>query len=112
MASLTDTLRSPRIFGPESGQEGIAQVIGPEMGLTQPGMTITCGHSHTSTHGAFGAIVFGTSQVRDLLARRVGGIEWYCPRRISYRYRWPRGEDSPSQTFSGATSTMSLTSSD
>ena len=45
-------------------------VIGPELGLTQPGMTIACGDSHTSTHGAFGAIAFGigTSQVRDVLA--------------------------------------------
>ena len=45
-------------------------VIGPELGLTQPGMTIACGDSHTSTHGAFGAIAFGigTTQVRDVLA--------------------------------------------
>ena len=52
-----------------SGQ-GIVHVIGPELGLTQPGMTIACGDSHTSTHGAFGAIAFGigTSQVRDVLA--------------------------------------------
>lgn len=59
-----------RFFGPESGQQGIVHVIGPEMGLTQPGMTIACGDSHTSTHGAFGAVAFGigTSQVRDVLA--------------------------------------------
>jgi 3-isopropylmalate/(R)-2-methylmalate dehydratase large subunit len=45
-------------------------VIGPELGLTQPGMTIACGDSHTSTHGAMGAVAFGvgTSQVRDVLA--------------------------------------------
>ena len=45
-------------------------MIGPELGLTQPGMTIACGDSHTSTHGAFGAVAFGigTSQVRDVLA--------------------------------------------
>jgi 3-isopropylmalate/(R)-2-methylmalate dehydratase large subunit len=57
-------------FGPESGHQGIVHVIGPEMGLTQPGMTIACGDSHTSTHGAFGAVAFGigTSQVRDVLA--------------------------------------------
>ncbi len=50
--------------------QGIVHVIGPELGLTQPGMTIACGDSHTSTHGAFGAIAFGigTSQVRDVLA--------------------------------------------
>ena len=59
-----------RFFGPESGRQGIVHVIGPELGLTQPGMTIACGDSHTSTHGAFGAVAFGigTSQVRDVLA--------------------------------------------
>ncbi len=53
-----------------SGDQGIVHVIAPEQGLTQPGMTIACGDSHTSTHGAFGAIAFGigTSQVRDVLA--------------------------------------------
>jgi len=53
-----------------SGNHGIVHVIAPEQGLTQPGMTIACGDSHTSTHGAFGAIAFGigTSQVRDVLA--------------------------------------------
>ena len=52
-----------------SGDQGIVHVIGPELGLTQPGQTIACGDSHTSTHGAFGAIAFGigTSQVRDVL---------------------------------------------
>ncbi|MCV3212031.1 3-isopropylmalate dehydratase large subunit [Plectonema radiosum NIES-515] len=52
------------------GNQGIVHVIAPEQGLTQPGMTIACGDSHTSTHGAFGAIAFGigTSQVRDVLA--------------------------------------------
>jgi 3-isopropylmalate/(R)-2-methylmalate dehydratase large subunit len=58
------------LFDPSSGRRGIVHVIGPELGLTQPGMTIACGDSHTSTHGAFGAVAFGigTSQVRDLLA--------------------------------------------
>ena len=53
-----------------SGNQGIVHVIAPEQGLTQPGMTIACGDSHTSSHGAFGAIAFGigTSQVRDVLA--------------------------------------------
>jgi 3-isopropylmalate/(R)-2-methylmalate dehydratase large subunit len=57
-------------YDPASGKQGIVHVIGPELGLTQPGMTIACGDSHTSTHGAFGAIAFGigTSQVRDVLA--------------------------------------------
>jgi 3-isopropylmalate/(R)-2-methylmalate dehydratase large subunit len=59
-----------RFFGPASGKQGVVHVIGPELGLTQPGMTIACGDSHTSTHGAFGAVAFGigTSQVRDVLA--------------------------------------------
>jgi 3-isopropylmalate/(R)-2-methylmalate dehydratase large subunit len=59
-----------RLFDTASGKQGIVHVIGPEMGLTQPGMTIACGDSHTSTHGAFGAVAFGigTSQVRDVLA--------------------------------------------
>ncbi len=53
-----------------SGNQGIVHVVAPELGLTQPGMTIACGDSHTSTHGAFGSIAFGigTSQVRDILA--------------------------------------------
>ena len=53
-----------------SGRQGIVHVMAPELGLTQPGMTVACGDSHTSTHGAFGAIAFGigTSQVRDVLA--------------------------------------------
>ena len=56
-------------FDVSTGKQGIVHVVGPEQGLTQPGMTIACGDSHTSTHGAFGAIAFGigTSQVRDLL---------------------------------------------
>ncbi|TFG96326.1 MAG: 3-isopropylmalate dehydratase large subunit, partial [Myxococcales bacterium] len=59
-----------RLFDPGSGKQGIVHVIGPELGLTQPGMTIACGDSHTSTHGAFGAMAFGigTSQVADVLA--------------------------------------------
>jgi 3-isopropylmalate/(R)-2-methylmalate dehydratase large subunit len=59
-----------RFYGIGSGNQGIVHVIAPEQGLTQPGMTIACGDSHTSTHGAFGAIAFGigTSQVRDVLA--------------------------------------------
>src|SRR3954454_23015804 len=53
-----------------SGKEGIVHVIGPELGLTQPGLTIVCGDSHTSTHGAFGALAFGTgtSEVEHVLA--------------------------------------------
>ncbi len=57
-------------FDMDSGKQGIVHVVGPERGLTQPGMTICCGDSHTSTHGAFGSIAFGigTSTVRDVLA--------------------------------------------
>jgi 3-isopropylmalate/(R)-2-methylmalate dehydratase large subunit len=53
-----------------SGREGIVHVIGPELGLTRPGLTIVCGDSHTSTHGAFGALAFGigTSEVEHVLA--------------------------------------------
>jgi 3-isopropylmalate/(R)-2-methylmalate dehydratase large subunit len=58
------------LFDLDSGRQGIVHVIGPELGLSQPGMTIACGDSHTSTHGAMGAIAFGigTTQVRDVLA--------------------------------------------
>jgi 3-isopropylmalate/(R)-2-methylmalate dehydratase large subunit len=57
-------------FNPGTGKQGIVHMVGPETGLTQPGMTIACGDSHTSTHGAFGTLAFGigTSQVRDVLA--------------------------------------------
>jgi 3-isopropylmalate/(R)-2-methylmalate dehydratase large subunit len=67
-----------------SGSQGIVHVIGPEMGLTQPGMTIACGDSHTSTHGAFGAIAFGigTSQVRDVLATQTLALSPLKVRRI------------------------------
>jgi 3-isopropylmalate/(R)-2-methylmalate dehydratase large subunit len=58
------------LFDLDSGRQGIVHVIGPELGLTQPGIIIACGDSHTSTHGALGALAFGigTSQVRDVLA--------------------------------------------
>jgi 3-isopropylmalate/(R)-2-methylmalate dehydratase large subunit len=58
------------LYGVEHPQRGIVHVIGPELGLTQPGMTIVCGDSHTSTHGAFGALAFGigTSEVEHVLA--------------------------------------------
>ncbi|MFL5402772.1 MAG: 3-isopropylmalate dehydratase large subunit [Gemmatimonadales bacterium] len=68
-------VRNAREFGVElfdldSAEQGIVHVIGPELGLTQPGMTIVCGDSHTSTHGAFGALAFGigTSEVEHVLA--------------------------------------------
>src|SRR4051812_6066636 len=71
-----DTLRNNcrefgiRIYDLGSPQQGIVHVIGPELGITQPGMTIVCGDSHTATHGAFGALAFGigTSEVEHVLA--------------------------------------------
>jgi len=71
-------------FDPESGAQGIVHVVGPEQGLTQPGMTIVCGDSHTSTHGAFGAIGFGigTSQIRDVLATQCIAMNKQQVRRI------------------------------
>src|SRR5436305_3483610 len=58
------------LFDIDSREQGIVHVIGPELGLTQPGMTIVCGDSHTSTHGAFGALAFGigTSEVEHVMA--------------------------------------------
>src|SRR6201982_2031265 len=59
-----------RLFPMGDAHQGIVHIIGPELGLTQPGMTIVCGDSHTSTHGAFGALAFGigTSEVEHVLA--------------------------------------------
>jgi 3-isopropylmalate/(R)-2-methylmalate dehydratase large subunit len=73
-----------RYFAPENGEQGIVHVVGPENGLTQPGMTICCGDSHTATHGAFGAIAFGigTSQVRDVLATQTLSMDKLKVRRI------------------------------
>lgn len=67
-----------------SGNQGIVHVIAPELGLTQPGMTIACGDSHTSSHGAFGAIAFGigTSQVRDVLASQTLSLSKLKVRKI------------------------------
>ena len=76
-----------RFFGIGSGRQGIVHVIGPELGLTQPGMTIACGDSHTATHGAFGAIAFGigTTQVRDVLATQCLAMDRPKVRRIDVR---------------------------
>ena len=74
-------------------RQGIVHVIGPELGLTQPGLTIACGDSHTSTHGAFGAVAFGigTSQVRDVLASQCLALEPLKVRRIRVTGTLPRG---------------------
>ena len=71
-----DTLRNNcrqfgiRLYDLHDAEQGIVHVIGPELGYTQPGMTIVCGDSHTATHGAFGALAFGigTSEVEHVLA--------------------------------------------
>ncbi len=80
-------------FGPESGKQGVVHVVGPEKGLTQPGMTIACGDSHTATHGAFGSIAFGvgTSQVRDILATQTMAISKPKVRRILVKGKMPEG---------------------
>jgi 3-isopropylmalate/(R)-2-methylmalate dehydratase large subunit len=72
-------------FGLDSPNQGIVHVIGPQLGLTQPGMTLACGDSHTSTHGAFGTLAFGigTSQVRDVLATQTLAMDKLKVRRIS-----------------------------
>ena len=72
-------------FGLDSPNQGIVHVIGPQLGLTQPGMTLACGDSHTSTHGAFGTLAFGigTSQVRDVLATQTLAMDKLKLRRIS-----------------------------
>ena len=74
-----------RYYGLGHADQGIVHVIGPQLGLTQPGMTIACGDSHTSTHGAFGAIAFGigTSQVRDVLATQTLALHKPKLRRIT-----------------------------
>src|ERR671915_529971 len=81
------------LYDIDSANQGIVHVIGPELGLTQPGMTIACGDSHTSTHGAFGAIAFGigTSQVRDVLATQCVAMEPLKVRRIRVTGTLPPG---------------------
>ena len=69
---LSDATKEAGIefFPPQSGNQGIVHVVGPQLGLTMPGITVVCGDSHTSTHGAFGAMAFGigTSEVEHVLA--------------------------------------------
>jgi len=73
-----------RLFNLNDNRQGIVHIVGPEQGLTQPGMTIACGDSHTSTHGAFGSIAFGigTSQVADVLATQTLALARPKVRRI------------------------------
>jgi 3-isopropylmalate/(R)-2-methylmalate dehydratase large subunit len=80
-------------FGLDSDNQGIVHVIGPQLGLTQPGMTLACGDSHTSTHGAFGTLAFGigTSQVRDVLATQTLAMDRLKVRRINVDGALARG---------------------
>ena len=82
-----------KLFNTESGKQGIVHIIGPELGLTQPGMTIACGDSHTSTHGAFGCIAFGigTSQVRDVLATQCLAMNKLKVRKIEINGKLQKG---------------------
>jgi len=79
------------IYSIGSQRQGIVHVIGPELGVTQPGMTIVCGDSHTSTHGAFGALAFGigTSEVEHVLATQT--LQQRKPRSMRIRYEGELG---------------------
>jgi len=82
-----------RFFSPDKGEQGVVHVVGPEQGITQPGMTIACGDSHTATHGAFGALAFGigTSQVADILATQTLAMSRLKVRRIEFVGKRPKG---------------------
>jgi 3-isopropylmalate/(R)-2-methylmalate dehydratase large subunit len=79
------------VYSLGSPRQGIVHVIGPELGVTQPGMTIVCGDSHTSTHGAFGALAFGigTSEVEHVLATQC--MVQHRPRSMRLRYEGELG---------------------
>jgi 3-isopropylmalate/(R)-2-methylmalate dehydratase large subunit len=79
------------VYSLGSDRQGIVHVIGPELGVTQPGMTIVCGDSHTSTHGAFGALAFGigTSEVEHVLATQC--MVQHRPRSMRIRYEGDLG---------------------
>jgi 3-isopropylmalate/(R)-2-methylmalate dehydratase large subunit len=82
-----------RLFDMDSPEQGIVHVIGPELGLTQPGMTIVCGDSHTSTHGAFGSLAFGigTSEVEHVLATQCLAQQKPKTMKIDVRGSLPEG---------------------
>ncbi len=79
------------VYSLGSERQGIVHVIGPELGVTQPGMTIVCGDSHTSTHGAFGALAFGigTSEVEHVLATQC--MVQHKPRSMRIHYEGELG---------------------
>ncbi len=83
------------LFDMGDARQGIVHIIGPEQGLTLPGMTIVCGDSHTSTHGALGALAFGigTSEVEQVLA-----TQCLLQKRVSLRHRHQRGRAGPCHT--------------
>ena len=82
-----------KFFNTQSERQGIVHVIGPELGLTQPGMTIVCGDSHTSTHGAFGSLAFGigTSEVKLTLQTQTLALNVLKVRRINVEGLLPKG---------------------
>ena len=93
-AMIKELRRSCKEFGitffdRSTGKQGIVHIVGPEQGITQPGTTIACGDSHTSTHGAFGAIAFGigTTQIRDVLATQTMALGRLKVRRIEVNGR-------------------------
>jgi 3-isopropylmalate/(R)-2-methylmalate dehydratase large subunit len=81
------------LFGVDSPDQGVVHVVGPEQGFTKPGMTIVCGDSHTSTHGAFGALAFGigTSEVEHVLATQTLPQSKPTTFRIAVEGKLPRG---------------------
>ena len=98
------------LYATGSGREGIVHVIGPELGLTQPGMTIVCGDTHTSTHGAFGALAFGigTSEVEHVLATQT--LQQHKPKTMrDPRRRRAAGRRRPRRTSSSRSSARSAT---
>jgi 3-isopropylmalate/(R)-2-methylmalate dehydratase large subunit len=94
-----DTLRSNcaefgvRLFSMGDKEQGIVHVVGPQLGLTQPGMTVVCGDSHTSTHGAFGALAFGigTSEVEHVLATQTLSLKPFKTMAITVKGELPDG---------------------
>ena len=81
------------LFGVNDPRQGIVHVIGPEQGITQPGMTIVCGDSHTATHGAFGALAFGigTSEVEHVLATQTLAMEKPKTMKVEVKGTLPKG---------------------
>jgi len=82
-----------KIFSLGNIEQGIVHVVGPQIGLTQPGMTIVCGDSHTSTHGAFGALAFGigTSEVEHVLATQTLPLKPFKTMAITVNGQLPKG---------------------